>query len=147
MLLILLVQFSGVYINYLWFGAVGHRDVYSTMFWTRVMLFVVFGVLMALIIGGNLVVAYLIRPPFRPMSAEQQNLQNYVRDGRAAAQARAGRRHGLIALLAAGRVGPGRLADVAAVAATAVRSASDGPAVPPGHQLLRLGLPGLPHCC
>ena len=77
-LAILLVQFSGVYINYLWFGSVGHRNVYSTMFWTRVTLFFVFGVLMALIIGANMVVAYLMRPPFRPMSAEQQNLQRYV---------------------------------------------------------------------
>jgi len=77
-LLILLVQFSGVYINYLWFGEVGHRNVYSTMFWTRVTLFLVFGLLMAVIIGGNMAVAYLLRPPFRPMSAEQQNLQQYV---------------------------------------------------------------------
>ncbi len=77
-LLILLVQFSGVYINYLWFGEVGHRNVYSTMFWTRLTLFFVFGVLMALIIGANMVVSYLLRPPFRPMSPEQQNLQHYV---------------------------------------------------------------------
>ncbi|WP_375481795.1 UPF0182 family protein [uncultured Jatrophihabitans sp.] len=77
-LLILLVKFAGVYVNYLWFGSVGHRNIYATMFWTKVVLFFVFGALMALIIGGNLVVAYLIRPPFRPMSPEQQNLQNYA---------------------------------------------------------------------
>ncbi len=77
-LIILLVKFSSVYINYLWFGEVGHRDVYSTMFWTRVILFVVFGALMAAIIGGNMITAYVIRPPFRPMSPEQQNLQRYV---------------------------------------------------------------------
>jgi uncharacterized membrane protein (UPF0182 family) len=77
-LIILMVKLSGVYINYLWFGEIGHRGVYSTMIWTKVTLFFVFGVLMALIIGGNLIVAYLVRPPFRPMSPEQQNLQNYV---------------------------------------------------------------------
>jgi uncharacterized membrane protein (UPF0182 family) len=77
-LLIVLVKLSGVYINYLWFGEVGHRNVYSTMLWTKVSLFFIFGVLMALIIGGNLVIAYLIKPPFRPMSPEQANLQNYV---------------------------------------------------------------------
>jgi hypothetical protein len=76
--LILLVKLSGVYINYLWFGSLGHRNVYSTILWTKVSLFFIFGVLMALIIGGNLVLSYLLRPPFRPMSAEQQNLQNYV---------------------------------------------------------------------
>jgi uncharacterized membrane protein (UPF0182 family) len=77
-LLILVVKLSGVYINYLWFGELGHHGVYTTMLWTKLTLFLVFGALMALIIGGNLVIAYLVRPPFRPMSPEQQNLQNYV---------------------------------------------------------------------
>jgi uncharacterized protein len=77
-LIIVLLKLSGVYINYLWFGELHHRQVYSTILWTRVSLFLIFGVLMAVIIGANLVVAYLLRPPFRPMSPEQQNLQNYV---------------------------------------------------------------------
>ena len=38
-LLILLFKFAGVYINYLWFGELGHRNVYSTILWTRVVLF------------------------------------------------------------------------------------------------------------
>ena len=82
-----------MYINWLWFGEVGYRGVYSTVFWTRVMLFFIFGVLMALIIGGNLVIAYLLRPPFRPMSAEQQNIERYRADARAAPHAGPGRRH------------------------------------------------------
>jgi uncharacterized membrane protein (UPF0182 family) len=77
-LLIVLVKLSGVYVNYLWFGEVGQRQVYGTMIWTKVTLFFIFGILMALIIGANLVIAYLLKPPFRPMSPEQQNLQNYV---------------------------------------------------------------------
>jgi uncharacterized membrane protein (UPF0182 family) len=77
-LLIVLVKLSGVYINYLWYDSLKAHQVYSTMLWTKVSLFFIFGVLMAVIIGGNLVIAYLIRPPFRPMSSEQQNLQNYV---------------------------------------------------------------------
>src|SRR3954468_11162331 len=77
-LLILLFKLSGVYVNYLWFGELHQRQVYSTMLWTKVSLFFIFGVLMAVIIGGNLVISYLLRPPFRPMSPEQQNLQNYV---------------------------------------------------------------------
>jgi uncharacterized membrane protein (UPF0182 family) len=77
-LIVLLAKFTGVYINWLWFDSVGHRNVYTTVFWTRFWLFVIFGLLMALIIGANLVVAYLVRPPFRPMSPEQQNLQRYV---------------------------------------------------------------------
>ena len=77
-LIVLAVKLTGVYINWLWFGSVGHRQVYTTVFWTRFTLFFLFGILMALIIGGNLIGAYLMRPPFRPMSPEQQNLQRYV---------------------------------------------------------------------
>ncbi|MGH8963379.1 MAG: UPF0182 family protein [Jatrophihabitantaceae bacterium] len=76
-LLIVLVKLTGVYVNWLWFGQLGYRHVYSNVLWTRVSLFAIFGFAMALILGGNLVVAYMLRPPFRPMSTEQQNLERY----------------------------------------------------------------------
>jgi uncharacterized protein len=76
-LLVVASSFTGIYVNWLWFGSLGYRQVYRTVLWTRIILFSIFGVLMALIIGGNLVIAYLLRPPFRPMSAEQQNLERY----------------------------------------------------------------------
>src|SRR4051794_41782998 len=72
-LLILLFKLSGVYVNYLWFGELHQRQVYSTMLWTKVSLFFIFGVLMAVIIGGDLVVRYLLAPPFRALPARQQN--------------------------------------------------------------------------
>jgi uncharacterized protein len=67
----------GIYVDWLWFGEVHFRGVFSAILGTRAVLFAVFGVLMALMIGGNMVVAYLLRPPFRPLSAEQQNLERY----------------------------------------------------------------------
>jgi hypothetical protein len=76
-LIIALVQLTGVYINFLWFDSLGFRGVYTTIFWTRVVLFSVFGVLMALILAGNMIVAYKLSPPFRPMSPEQQNIERY----------------------------------------------------------------------
>lgn len=79
-LLVLLIAASsltGVYVNWLWYGGVGYRQVYRTILVTRLVLFLIFGLLMALIIGGNLIIAYLLRPPFRPMSPEQQNLERY----------------------------------------------------------------------
>jgi uncharacterized protein len=76
-LFILASSFVGVYINWLWFGSVGFRHVYTTVFWTRVVLFFIFGVIMAAGIGVSLVIAYRARPPFRPLSAEQQNLERY----------------------------------------------------------------------
>jgi len=77
-LLIVLVKLAGVYVNVKWYGSLHASQVYSTMLWTKVSLFFIFGVLMAAILGGNMVIAYLLRPPFRPMSQEQQNLQSYV---------------------------------------------------------------------
>ena len=76
-LLIIAASLVGVYINWLWFGEVGFRGVYRGIITTKLILFVIFGVLMAAILGGNIVIAYMLRPPFRPLSAEQQNLERY----------------------------------------------------------------------
>ncbi|HXI96106.1 MAG TPA: UPF0182 family protein, partial [Candidatus Acidoferrum sp.] len=72
LILVLIVSNSlvGIYVDWLWFGEVGFRGVFSAIIGTRAVLFVVFGLLMALMIGGNMVVAYLLRPPFRPLSSE-----------------------------------------------------------------------------
>jgi uncharacterized membrane protein (UPF0182 family) len=77
LLFILAGSLVGVYVNWLWFGEVGFRSVYRTILFTRIALFFIFGLLMAAIIGVNIWIAYRIRPPFRPMSAEQQNLERY----------------------------------------------------------------------
>ena len=66
-----------LYTDLLWFQAVGYTTVFSTVLQTRVLLFVVFGLLMALLVGLNAWIAYRVRPPFRPMSLEQQNLERY----------------------------------------------------------------------
>lgn len=76
-LLIVAANLVGVYINWLWFGEVGFRGVYRGIITTKLVLFLIFGVLMAAILGGNIVIAYLLRPPFRPLSTEQQNLERY----------------------------------------------------------------------
>ena len=87
-----MLSLVGVYTNWLWFGSVGYRGVYSTILRTRLILFAIFGVLMAVLLVGNVVLAYRLRPPFRPMSTEQQNLERY----RVAVEPR--RKLGLIAL-------------------------------------------------
>ncbi|MEX2291543.1 MAG: UPF0182 family protein [Mycobacteriales bacterium] len=79
--LAVILLFGGVaislYTDLLWFSSVGYRRVFSTLLTTRLMLFVGFGLLMALIVGSNVLLAYRVRPPFRPMSLEQQNLERY----------------------------------------------------------------------
>jgi len=79
-LIVLLSVFGSLvtlYTNWLWYGEVGFRHVYRTVLLTRLVLFLIVGVVMALVIGGNGYLAYRLRPPFRPMSQEQENLERY----------------------------------------------------------------------
>ncbi|MBA3524605.1 MAG: UPF0182 family protein, partial [Geodermatophilaceae bacterium] len=72
------------YVDYLWFDETGFTQVFWTELSTRVVLFLVVGVLTGAAVGGNILLAYRTRPTFRPMSLEQQNLERY----RVAVQAR-----------------------------------------------------------
>src|SRR5512135_108120 len=79
--LVLLVVLGGVftrlYTDLLFFRSVGFSKVFGTVLATRVLLFVLFGVLMAVAIGANIVLAHRLRPAIRPLSLEQQNLERY----------------------------------------------------------------------
>ncbi|HEY0485574.1 MAG TPA: UPF0182 family protein [Mycobacteriales bacterium] len=63
--------------DWYWFGEVGFRSVFTTVLWTRLGLFAGIGLLTALVVAGNLALAYRLRPAYRPMSLEQQNLDRY----------------------------------------------------------------------
>ncbi|MCW2621593.1 MAG: hypothetical protein JWL64_1195, partial [Frankiales bacterium] len=65
------------YTDYLWFSSVHYTSVFTTVLRTRILLFFGFGLLMAALVAVNIVVAHRVRPPFRPMSLEQQNLERY----------------------------------------------------------------------
>ncbi len=74
---LLLTLTSSLWTERLWFGSLGYEQVFSTMLWTRVGLFLVFGAVMALVVGGNMLVAYRVRPLFRPASPDQAGLDRY----------------------------------------------------------------------
>ena len=76
-LIILIGVLSSLYVDWLWFGSVHRQEIFTGVLGTRVMLFFLFGIVMALIVGANLVIGYRTRPPFRPMSAEQHSLERY----------------------------------------------------------------------
>jgi uncharacterized protein len=63
--------------NYLWFSEVHYTQVFSHVLRTRLFLFFLFGIGMALIVGGNLYLAYRLRPLLRPHSPEQATLERY----------------------------------------------------------------------
>jgi uncharacterized membrane protein (UPF0182 family) len=75
--LILGAVFVSIYTDLLWYREVGFSKVFVTVLWTKVLLFFSFGLVMALLVGSNIAIAYRLRPPFRPMSLEQQNLERY----------------------------------------------------------------------
>ncbi|QKW11131.1 UPF0182 family protein [Streptomyces sp. NA04227] len=71
------VMFAGFWTDWLWYRSVGYSSVFTTMLWTKIGLFAVFGLLMALSVGVNIWLAHRLRPPLSAMSVEQQNLDRY----------------------------------------------------------------------
>jgi uncharacterized protein len=72
-----LSTFANLYTDRLWYKDGGYSGVFTTLFWTRAVLFLVFGVLMAVVVGVNIYLAYRFRPFFRPNSPEQTGLDRY----------------------------------------------------------------------
>jgi len=63
--------------DWLWFSEVHYTQVFKGVLTTRLALFVLFGLGMALFVAGNLYLAYRLRPLLRPHSAEQHTLERY----------------------------------------------------------------------
>ena len=74
---VLFVIFTSIWTNLLWYRSVGYTSVFATQMVTRVLLFIVTGTLMALLVVVNMVIAYRVRPAYRPLSVEQQGLERY----------------------------------------------------------------------
>ncbi|MGW7198030.1 UPF0182 family membrane protein [Streptomyces chryseus] len=71
------VMFAGFWTDWLWYRSVSYSSVFTTTLWTKIGLFAVFGLLMALAVGVNIWLAHRLRPPLSAMSLEQQNLDRY----------------------------------------------------------------------
>lgn len=76
-LAMLFVMFAGFWTDWLWYRSVHYSSVFTTTLGTKIGLFAVFGVLMALAVGTNIWLAHRLRPPLSAMSAEQQSLDRY----------------------------------------------------------------------
>jgi len=61
----------------LWFDSVGFTKVFWIELSTKVGLFVVCGLLTAVVVASSLLIGYRTRPVYPPISAEQQNLDHY----------------------------------------------------------------------
>ncbi|MFD5565417.1 UPF0182 family membrane protein [Kitasatospora griseola] len=76
-LFLLFVMFAGLWTDWLWFRSVKYSSVFTSQLGVKIGLFAVFGLLMALVVGFNLWLAYRLRPPLAAMSVEQQSLDRY----------------------------------------------------------------------
>jgi uncharacterized membrane protein (UPF0182 family) len=70
-------MFAGFWTDWLWYRSVHYSSVFTTTLWTKIGLFFVFGLLMALAVGLNIWLAHRLRPPLSAMSMEQQSLDRY----------------------------------------------------------------------
>ncbi len=63
--------------DWLWFGEVDYKQVFTGVLVTRLLLFLTIGLGMAVVVGGNLWLAHRLRPRLRPQSPEQVTLDRY----------------------------------------------------------------------
>jgi uncharacterized membrane protein (UPF0182 family) len=73
----LFTALSGFYADWLWFKSVNFTSTWSTILGTKVTLFVVVGLLTALFIMFNVLLAYKRRPLYVPVAIEADNLERY----------------------------------------------------------------------
>lgn len=67
----------GLYTQYLWYDSVEYAGVFGTMVWTRVGMFGIAAVVMAVWVAAHLYLAYRFRPDTVPHTPEQQNMERY----------------------------------------------------------------------
>ena len=76
-ILLVLGAASGFYVNILWFREVRQSGVFWTIFWTKLEIGVVFGLLFFVLLLANLIVVRRLRPQFRVFTPEQEIVERY----------------------------------------------------------------------
>ncbi|GAA3695929.1 UPF0182 family protein [Gordonia hankookensis] len=76
-LLLIGPRLVGLATDWLWFSDLGYTRVFSTIVWTRVVLFLVTAVVVGLVVFGAIAMAYRSRPVFVPASGPNDPLARY----------------------------------------------------------------------
>lgn len=76
-IIMVLVSLTGFYTDLLWFRSVNFTSVWSKTLFTKIELFIVFGLITSLIITSNIAIAYRRRPIYVPVTVEADNLERY----------------------------------------------------------------------
>ena len=70
-------RFIDTYVDWLWFGELGFRSVFTTVLVTRLVVFLVAALLVGLIVFGALTLAYRTRPVFVPNAGPNDPVARY----------------------------------------------------------------------
>jgi len=70
-------RFVDAYVDWLWFGELGYRSVFTTVLVTRIVVFFVVGILVGAIVFAGLALAYRNRPVFVPASGPNDPVARY----------------------------------------------------------------------
>jgi len=73
----ILVSLSGFYADLLWYRSVGYVDVWQTSLFTKIYLFIGFGLITAAVISLNIYLAFKRRPIYVPVTVEAESLERY----------------------------------------------------------------------
>lgn len=65
------------YVDWLWFGELGYRSVFTTVLFTRIVLFLAVFVVVSAIVFAGLALAYRTRPVFVPVSGPEDPVARY----------------------------------------------------------------------
>lgn len=76
-LAVIVVIAAGVWTDYLWLRSVHYTTVFSVTYGTRWALFFVVGAVMAALTGASAVLAYRLRPVYRPVTASRSAAESY----------------------------------------------------------------------
>src|SRR5689334_1201751 len=77
LLLLIGPRFIDTYVDWLWFGELGYRSVFTTKLITRVVVFFAAGLLMAAVVFAALALAYRTRPVFVPTNGPNDPVARY----------------------------------------------------------------------
>ena len=76
-LIVVVVIIAGVWTDFLWFRSVHYGTVFGVTYGTRWALFFVAGIFMAFVTGLNAVVAFRLRPAYRPVASQRPGVETY----------------------------------------------------------------------
>lgn len=77
LLLLIGPRLIDTYVNWLWFGELGYRSVFTTVLVTQIILFVVVALLIGVILFAGMALAYRTRPVFVPTNGPNDPVASY----------------------------------------------------------------------